>query len=579
MTEQTAPNTGELTMKPLNELLQAEDRSGYQGYIVAPEALFDTFTALKEQHKYDYLSMVTSADYPSEGKIDIIYQLYRLSGGPGLTVKTRVNRDDAHLASITPIYPGAELQEREVYDMMGVRFDGHPDLRRLLMWEGFDGWPLRKDWHEAYYVEDNKPFKNRWPAGVVARAEDVAPYKDNLRYADGFDPYKFDPDVEASLYKILEGTSKENGGGIETERVIVNFGPQHPSTHGVFRMAAVLEGETVVNMKPVIGYLHRNHEKIGERNTYLQNMPYTDRLDYITSMTSNHAYALTVEKMIGATVPERAEYIRVIMAELTRIINHFLLVGFLTNDLGAFFTPALYAFKERELVLDIFEEVSGSRMMCNYHRFGGLVRDVSQDVLVKISKLTSRLERKIDEMDKFLTSNEIIRARCEDVGVLTPERAIALSATGVVLRATGVAYDIRRADPYSIYDRLEFDVITGTKGDIYDRYLVRIEEMRQSVRILRQCLRDIPGGPVFNGKVQYQFKVPAGETYVRTESPKGELGFYLVSDGGINPYRYHVRPPTLINLTSLADMTLGGKIADVVTVLGSVDITLGEVDR
>lgn len=560
-------------------LLTPDSREGYSGYYVEPENLVKVVQTLRDQYHYDYLSMVTSTDYFPEDHIEAVYQLYKMSGGKGVNLKVKLTRDNPHVDSLVPLYPGAELQEREVYDMMGIHFDGHPDLRRILMWEGFNGYPLRKDWHEPYFEEETKPFKSRWPSGVAYRAEDKTPYKDNVSYPDDFDPYQCDPDVESALYESLSKIENGDDKNIKTERVIINLGPQHPSTHGVFRMATVLEGETIVDLKPAIGYLHRNHEKIGERNTYLQNMPFTDRLDYITSMINNFALAVTVEKLMGVKPPERAEYIRVMMAELTRILDHFLLVGFLTNDIGAFFTPALYAFKERELIADVFEEVSGSRMMCNYFRYGGVAHDLPDGMLVKISKLISRLERKIDEMDNFLSKNEILLSRCENVGILKPEDAIRYSVTGPVLRATGIPYDIRRADPYSIYDRLEFDVVTGTKGDTLDRYLVRLEEMRQSVRILKQIVRDIPGGPIQEGKPQYQVKVPPGEAYVRTESPKGELGFYIVSNGSINPWRYHVRAPTFVNLSALQLMTVGGKIADAVAVLGSVNITLGEVDR
>ncbi|WP_041455506.1 NADH-quinone oxidoreductase subunit D [Anaerolinea thermophila] len=362
--------------------------------------------------------------------------------------------------------------------------------------------------------------------------------------------------------------------------MIVNLGPQHPSTHGVFRMVVVLDGETIVDLKPVFGYLHRNHEKIGERCTWLQIMPFTDRLDYISSMSNNFGYALAVERLMGIKPPERAEYIRVMMAELTRIVSHLVSIGFLLNDLGAYFTPVLYALEERELILDIFEAVSGSRMMCNYFRFGGVARDLPEGVLEKVKDLVfERLPRKIDELDRYLTRNEIVRVRTEGVGVLTAEQAIALSATGPVLRASGVPYDIRRADPYSIYDRFEFDVAVRYHGDVYDRYLLRLDEIRQSIRILKQVLKDLPEGPVQVGKPQWQVRVPAGESYGRVEGPKGELGYYIVSNGKPNPWRYHVRAPSFINLTSLAQMARGGKVADVVVILGSIDIVLGEVDR
>ncbi|MEW5870814.1 MAG: NADH-quinone oxidoreductase subunit D [Chloroflexota bacterium] len=365
-----------------------------------------------------------------------------------------------------------------------------------------------------------------------------------------------------------------------TDTIIVNIGPQHPSTHGVFRMVAALDGETVIGLKPVMGYLHRNHEKIGERNTFLQNMPFTDRLDYFSSMSNNFGYAMAVEKLMGIKPPERAEYLRVIMAELTRVQNHLATFGFLLNDLGAYFTPILYAFEERELVLDIFEAVSGSRMMCNYFRFGGVARDLPDGILERIRVLVhERLPRQIDEIDRYLTNSEIIRSRAEGVGVLTPEQAIAYSVVGPVLRASGVPYDIRRADPYSIYDRFDFDVAVRYHGDIYDRYLVRLDEARQSLRILQQAVRDIPGGPIQEGKPQYQVRVPAGEAYGRVEGPKGELGYYVVSNGKPNPWRYHVRAPSFINLTPLEMMCLGGKVADVIGILGSIDIVLGEVDR
>jgi NADH-quinone oxidoreductase subunit C/D len=333
-------------------------------------------------------------------------------------------------------------------------------------------------------------------------------------------------------------------------------------------------------LEPVMGYLHRNHEKIGERNTYIMNMPFTDRLDYLSSMSNNFGYALAVEKLMGIKPPERAEYIRVMMAELTRISNHVWAIGFLLNDLGAFFTPALYAIEERELILDVFEAVAGSRMMCNYYRFGGVARDLPAGVFEKVKDLVlERLPRKIDELDAFLTQNEIIRTRCEGVGILTPDEAIAYSAAGPVLRASGVPYDVRRADPYSIYDRFDFDVAVRYHGDIYDRYLIRMDEIRQSIRILEQVVRDMPEGPIQEGKPQYQVRVPAGEAYGRVEGPKGELGFYVVSNGKPNPWRYHVRAPSFINLTAMNEMSKGNKIADVVAILGSIDIVLGETDR
>jgi NADH-quinone oxidoreductase subunit D/NADH-quinone oxidoreductase subunit C/D len=564
------------------ELLTPDLRKGYEGYLVKAENLLQFAASLRDELGYDFLTSVTGVDYLPEGFFEVVYHALQTTGGPPLVFKVQVPREDPVVPSLVPIFPGADFQEREAYDMFGIRFIGHPNLKRILMWEGFHGFPLRKDWKEPFYEEEGKPFKNRWPeGGQVYRIEDLNPFGKNVDYPDGFNPDTWAPIGESVVYASLDKVEQPvSETALSTDQLIVNLGPQHPSTHGVFRMVVRLEGETVIDLEPVMGYLHRNHEQIGERNTFIMNMPFTDRLDYFNSMSNNFGYALAVEKLMGIKPPERAEYIRVMMAELTRIVNHLASIGFLLNDLGAFFTPFLYAFEERELILDVFEAVSGSRMMCNYFRFGGVARDLPEGVFEKIrSMVLDRLPRKIDDLDLFLTNNEIIRSRAEGVGVLTAEKAIAYSAVGPVLRASGVPYDIRRADPYSIYDRFDFDVAVRYHGDIYDRYLVRLDEMRQSLRILEQVVRDIPEGSIQEGKPQYQVRVPAGESYGRVEGPKGELGFYVVSNGKPNPWRYHVRAPSFINLTALGEMSKGSKIADVVAILGSIDIVLGETDR
>ena len=364
------------------------------------------------------------------------------------------------------------------------------------------------------------------------------------------------------------------------ELLEISMGPHHPSTHGVFRMDVVLDGEKVVKLKPVCGYLHRNHEKIGENISYLASMPYTDRLDYFCSMTNNWAYALTIEKLAGLAVPERAEYIRVIMAELTRLQNHTSLIGFFVHDMGALGTPLMYAFREREKILDLFEEVSGARMMCNYMRFGGVRVDVNDDWIARTKQLVANYGGFLDEFETFLNENEILLARTQGVSPLTKEQAVNASLTGPLLRAAGVNYDVRKVDKYGIYGRFDFKVPLGEHGDLYDRYMMRVLEMRESIKILNQALRDIPGGPVMDPKAKLRgFRPKPGEVYGRIESPKGELGFYIISDGGPNPYRYRVRPPSFINITILEDMCLGHRVADVIVILGSVDIVLGEVDR
>jgi NADH-quinone oxidoreductase subunit D len=361
------------------------------------------------------------------------------------------------------------------------------------------------------------------------------------------------------------------------ELLEVSMGPHHPSTHGVFRMDVVLDGEEVVKLKPVFGYLHRNHEKIAEGISYLSSMPYTDRLDYFCSMTNNWAYALTVEKLSGLVPPERAEYIRVIMAELTRLQNHTSLIGFFLQDIG---TPMMYAFREREKVLDLFEAVSGARMMCNYMRFGGVRADVDDDWIARARTFTDGYGKFLDEFEAFLSANEILLARTQGVGVLPADLAVNAAVTGPMLRASGVNYDLRKVDKYGIYGRFDFKVPLGDHGDVYDRYLVRVLEMRESIKILQQALRAVPAGPIMDPKAKLRgFRPKPGEVYGRVEGPKGELGFYIVSDGSPNPYRYRVRPPSLINLTILEDMCLGQKVADTIVILGSVDIVLGEVDR
>lgn len=366
----------------------------------------------------------------------------------------------------------------------------------------------------------------------------------------------------------------------EGELLEISFGPQHPSTHGVFRMNLALEGETVVKLKPVIGYLHRNHEKLAEKNTYLGVMPYTDRLDYFCSMTNNWAYALAVEKLAGIEVPERAEYLRVILAELTRLQNHASLIGFLLSDMGAWGTPLIYAFREREKILDLFEALSGSRMMCNYMRFGGCHTDVPPGWIEQARRVVEAFPIFLDELEALVVSNEIVVARTQNIGQLPGDLAINAGVSGAMLRASGIDYDVRKVDGYGIYPRFKFRVPLGEHGDCYDRLMLRFLEMRESISILKQALADIPNGPVQNPTVKlYNFRPPVGEAYGRIESPKGELGFYVISDGKANPYRCRIRAPGFINLTLLERLCLGHTVADVIVIFGSIDIVLGEVDR
>jgi NADH-quinone oxidoreductase subunit C/D len=560
------------------------DRDG-DWLVLDPGQLTAVATHLRDEMGFDYLTHLSASDY--DDRLEVIYNLYSTQPdqqGPGIPLKVRVpDKADPHVPSLVPVWPSANFQEREVWDMFGVRFDGHPNLKRILLWEGFEGHPLRKDWHEPYYEQDNKPYKSRWPAAQDPKprsAEERVRWRANVQYPKGFDPdpEKWEPLPEVDI-DLLPG-AKIDVNGLETDQILLNIGPQHPSTHGVFRMVLGLQGETVTSVYPVVGHLHRNHEKIGERNLWTGIIPYTERLDYISPVYNNFGYVVAVEKMMGQEVAERAEYLRVILGELTRVVNHMLSIGFLFNELGAMMTPMLYGFTEREHVLDLFEEASGARMMVNYFRFGGVSRDVSDAWLDRCRQVTDRLARKIDEFEFLLTENEIFISRSRGVSVMSWQEMVSYGVTGPMLRSAGLPYDIRKVEPYSIYDSFDFDVPTYETGDLYDRYRQRIAEARESTKILKQALDRIPAqGSIQAGKKSWNPKVPAGEAYGRVEHPKGELGFYMISDGGTNPYRYHVRSPCFVNLGALEAMSVGHLMADAIVILGSIDLTMGEVDR
>jgi NADH-quinone oxidoreductase subunit D len=343
-------------------------------------------------------------------------------------------------------------------------------------------------------------------------------------------------------------------------------------------MRITLDGEVVVNLEPVFGYLHRGIEKLAEERTYTGIVPLTDRLDYVSSMNNNLGYCLAVEKLAGIEAPERAQYLRVIMAELQRIAAHFISVGSFLNDCGAYFTPFLLMFRERERITDLFEMACGQRLMYNYMRPGGVSQDVPDEFIPALQELLRQMPSYIEEHEKLLKENEILIARAKGVGILPKEMAINIGASGPTLRSAGVKWDIRKADPYMIYDRFEFDIPVGIQGDCYDRYRVRMEEIKQSLRIVEQAVKQIPKGET-RSKVPQLIRPPVGECYAHIEAPTGELGFYLVSDGGIAPYRCHIRAPSLMNLTALRDMMLGWKIQDAIVIFGSFAITMGEVDR
>jgi NADH-quinone oxidoreductase subunit D len=365
---------------------------------------------------------------------------------------------------------------------------------------------------------------------------------------------------------------------LQTPPYIINIGPQHPSTHGVFRLRVTMDGERILDAEMVLGYLHRSMEKLAEERTYTQNIPFTDRMDYLAAMTGNLGYCLAVEKLAAIDVPERGSYLRVIFAELQRIASHCMANGTFVNDCGAWQTPLMYMFREREKILDMFEMTCGARLTTNYMRIGGVAFDVPDEWYPAMDRFLKEMPQRISEYEEMLLDNEILLARARDVGVLPAELAINSSASGPMLRGSGIAWDVRKADPYCVYDHFDFDIPVGYNGDCYDRFIVRLEEMRQSVRILQQAVARLPAGPV-NAPVPLALRPEPGEAYARIESPKGELGFYVISDGGPSPYRWHVRSPSLINLSALKEMTVGRPLADAIVTLGSIDINVGEIDR
>ncbi|GAB4445549.1 MAG: hypothetical protein Kow0031_28120 [Anaerolineae bacterium] len=573
----------------INEALGAEAAVTAEAdtLVIAREQLLAAAKHIRDDLHYELLSNVTGVDYMGrEGdRFEVVYHAYSISQPdlPGLVFKARCPEDDPTLPSLFGLWQTCYLQEREIYDLYGIIFTDHPNLKRILMWDGFHGYPMRKDYEEAYYEDYVKPFTSRWPGGHHERAEFRNPYGRNVVYPADWDIDNWQPQhTEENLAHLIDSRDIDHDTDFDSDRIVINMGPQHPSTHGVFRMVVTLEGETVVDLEPVLGYLHRNHEKIGERNGWLMNMPFTDRLDYFNSMLNNWGYALAVEKLAGLEVTERAEYIRIIVGEMNRVFSHISLLGFLMNDLGALATPLFYALEGREHVLDLFEELSGSRMMCNYFRFGGVVYDTSDDWLRRAAVVTDALEKSLDELDNLMTGNEIVLSRTKDVGYVPPEVLISHGVTGPLLRAAGVNYDIRKVEPYGLYERFDFNIPTQQAGDIFARFYQRILEGRESLKIVRQAfklIKDTQPGDILAGKKGYIFRVPPGEAYARIEHSKGELGYYIVSNKSDNPWRYRVRAPSYINLNALADMCKGGKVADAIVALGAIDIVLGEVDR
>lgn len=366
---------------------------------------------------------------------------------------------------------------------------------------------------------------------------------------------------------------------LDTVDINVNVGPQHPATHGVFRMVITVDGEVVTDLDPVIGYMHRGNEKLPENCDFRQVIGYHDRTDYLAQFNTEHCWVEAIEKMTGFEPTERSQYIRVILAELNRITSHLMFFGAFGTDVGFFGTSFMYAFRDREYIQELFEEVTGERMMYNYFRAGGVGWDVPDNFRERCDDMIKHIKKGIADLEGLLMTNEVVLMRCRGLSPTTPEQAINWGLSGPLLRSTGLAHDIRRAEPYSIYDRFEFDIPVGTTGDVFDRLIVRMQEMKESVRIIEQALAQMPEGPIMREGMKRILRVPAGECYMRVESPRGEYGVYVVATGTDKPYRHKVRGASFCNISALREMSVGHYVSDVIVILGSTDIVLCEVDR
>lgn len=496
-------------------------------------------TARKFLEKGYYLESLTAVDFLE--CFELVYHFNLQDSNARCVVKTLLPKDGSHAPTLTGVYKAANWFEREVFEMFGIVFDGHPNLKNLLLPESskihpllksFKGQPKGADVEESLRLieEDKRGFELSYPKSITQHEKDY----------------------------------------------YLNLGPQHPSTHGVLRILLHLNGERVLDGEPVLGYSHRHHEKMMEIQNYLACWPNFGRLDYVGAMSYNFGYARLVERAMGVTPPPRVEYIRVISSELNRISSHLLWLGTFLMDLGAM-TPFFYCFDDREKILDILEMATGERLTYDYFRFGGVDRDFPPEIVPAVKKFMPEFKARLREYDKLMTKNVIFQRRVNGMGILTKEQALQYGVTGPMLRACGVALDERRRDPYSLYPQLDFDIPTRTEGDVYARYMVRMREMEESLKIVAQLIDKMPEGPVHSGKLPKN--VPKGEYYSAVESARGSFGIYLVSDGSLSPYRIKLRTPSFSNLNSIVDMLPGCFVSDVVAVLGSTDIVLPEIDR
>ena len=565
------------------DILAAGLHNGAQMVYVKPERLleFAEFARTDEKLRYEALTDVTAIDRSelpigSGERFHTVYQLRSYARKQHLTVICPLpNDDEPAVPSLANIYKGAEWPEREAYDLMGVRFTGHPDLRRIMMPEGWPNHPLQKN---VPVGGEEVPFSMTWS----------------------------DPEFASLGTQILPATSVPPTlpPGMNRENMIINMGPHHPSTHGVLRLVVELDGETVVKIDPDLGYLHSGFEKTGENKRYKDFVYYSDRMDYLSAMLNNFGYVLTIEKLLGVDIPPRAQVIRIIMTELQRIASHLFWLGTHVMDVsGTGMSVMMYVTRERERILDLFEMVCGARLTVSYIRLGGVYRDLPDAFLTNLADFLVAMPVRIDEYERMLTESPLWDVRLKGVGILSRDEVINMGLTGPMLRGSGVDWDLRRDMPYGGFENYDFKVPVATEGDCFARYTVRMEEMRQSLRIIQQAVKNLPDGPfktedrkvslppraeldVSMEALIHHFKlmtegllVPPGMLYHAIESSKGELGYFVYADGSAKPYRLHVHGPSFNNLYAVDKMSRGGMLSDIVTNIGSIDIVLGDVDR
>ncbi len=571
------------------------DALGYPVVWVEPARNLEALRFLREDpsQSYDLLADLTGAHRGVGMPIEVWYQLWSMRHGRQLRVVCETSPEDLTVDSVTSLWDTADWLERETFDMFGVTFRGHSDLRRILMPENYEeGFPLRKDF----------PLRGRFSRSEQVRRcltrsfEDVYAVQEleMAGYTDG---------GESGLRELLPEERPEDAATDEEGRpMLINMGPQHPATHGVLRLVLQLDGERILKCIPHIGYLHTGFEKTCEYREWNQVVPYTDRMDYLAPMLYNIGYAGAVESLLDLEITPRCRVVRVILSELNRILGHLLWLGTTAIDIGAF-TVFLYTFKERERIYNLHEAYCGGRITTSVTRVGGMVADLPVGWLDAAADFVQSFTATLDECDRLLKRNAIWMGRLTDIGTISAEDAVSFGLTGPNLRASGLAYDVRKARPYLGYEEYDFDVPVGEHGDVYDRYLVRLEEMRQSARIVEQALQRLPGGPInvddygvvlppkseAMGSIDSMiahFKlvmeglhVPAGETWYSIESSKGELGIGLISDGGTKPVRCRFRAPSFINIATLPYLVQGELVADVIAVNASLDVVLGEIDR